>query len=135
MLAELQLPGIEWLATWVAKSLEPLSRTGLGFTKWEAEARETGAYIATLLVVALLAARLLWWRKRQRSVFIVTLLSVLALLVANTVLSILNNHLTGQQQILTWRDEVWKWFYVLLCASVPCLLATATFLIGSRPRT
>jgi|SRR5580704_10726831 hypothetical protein len=124
----------ERVSAFVALGLGPLSKSGLGFTKWEAQARDTGAYIATLLVVALLAARFLWWRKRQKLVFVVTLLLVLALLLANTLLSILSNHLTEQQQILTWRDEVWRWFYVLLCASVPCLLATATFLIGSRSR-
>jgi hypothetical protein len=121
----------ERVSAFVAAGLGPLSNSGLGFTKWEAQARDTGAYIATLLVVALLAARFVWWRKRQKSVFIVTLLLVVALLLANTILSILNNHLMEQQQVLMWRDEVWRWSYVLLCASIPCLLATATFLKGS----
>jgi hypothetical protein len=130
MLAEFQLPSIDDFATWVASWLEPLSKTGLGFIKWEAQSRGTGAYIAILLVLALLVGRALMGRRRKVAVFVAALLSVLVLLLVNVVASISNNHLTEQHQILFWRDNVWNWAYALFCASIPCFVITTTYLVG-----
>jgi hypothetical protein len=130
MLAEFQLPSINDFATWVASWLEPLSKTGLGFIKWEAQSRGTGAYIAILLVLALLVGRALMRRRRKVAVFVAALLLMLMLLLVNVVLSISNNHLTEQHQILLWRDDVWNWAYALFCASIPCFIVTTTYLLG-----
>jgi hypothetical protein len=130
MLAELQLPSIDDYATWVAGWLEPLSKTGLGFIKWEAQSRDTGAYIAILLVLLLLAGRALLGRRRKVVVFIAASILVLALLLVNVALSIFSNHFTEQQQILFWRDAVWPWVYALFCASVPSFAVTTTYLVG-----
>lgn len=130
MQAEFQLPNIDYFAAWVASWLDPLSNTELGFTKWEAQSRGTGAYIAILLVLVLLVGRALMGRRRKRSVFVAAFLSVFALLLVNIVLSISNHYHTEQQQILFWRDEVWKWAYALFCASIPCFVATTTYLVG-----
>jgi hypothetical protein len=130
MLAEFQLPGIDYLATWVASWLEPLSQTDLGFEKWEAQSRATGAYIGILLVLALLVGRALMGRRRKVAVFVVLLVLMLLLLLANVALSMFNNHITEQQQILFWRDNVWNWSYGLFCASIPCFVVTTTYLVG-----
>jgi hypothetical protein len=130
MLAELQLPSIDDYAPWVASWLEPLSKTGLGFIKWEAQSRGTGAYIAILLVLALLLGRALMGRRRKVFVFVAALVSVFVLLLVNVVLSIFYHHLTEQQQILFWRDNVWNWAYALFCASIPSFVVTTTYLVG-----
>jgi hypothetical protein len=130
MLAESHLPSIDEYAKWVASWLEPLSKTGLGFIKWEAESRSTGAYIAILLVLALLVGRALMGRSRKVGVFIAALSAVLVLLLVNVVLAISNNHLTEQQQILLLRDDIWKWAYALFCASIPSFVVTTTYLVG-----
>jgi hypothetical protein len=129
-LAGFQLPSIDDYANWVASWLEPLSKTGLGFIKWEAQSRATGAYIAILLVLALLVGRALMGRRRKRVVFFGALVSVFLLLLANVVLSISNSYLTDQQQILFWRDTIWSWAYVLFCASIPSFVVTTTYLVG-----
>jgi hypothetical protein len=129
-LAGFQLPSIDELATWVAGWLEPLSRTGLGFMTWEAQSRSKGAYIAILLVLALLVWRAVMLLRRKVAVFVTAFGVLLVLLLANIVLSILNDHLTEQQQILLWRDSVWKWAYAALSAWIPCFVATASFLLG-----
>jgi len=132
MLADLQLPGIEQFATWIASWLEPLSRTGLGFVKWEAQSRATGGYIAILLVLALLVGRALMGRSRKKAVFFYALSLVLVLLLVNVALAISNDHLGDQRQILFWRDTVWHWAYSLFCASIPCFVVTTTYLVGLR---
>jgi hypothetical protein len=132
MLAEFRLPNIDYFATWVASWLEPLSKTGLGFIKWEAQSRDTGAYIAILLVLALLVGRALMGRRRKVAVFILALVSMLLLLLANAFLSIYNGHLRDQEQILFWRDSVWNWVYALFCASIPSFVVTTTYLVGLR---
>ena len=134
-LAEFQLPSFDDYARWVASWLDPLSKTGLGFVKWEAQSRDTGAYIAIVLVLALIAVRVVMWRRRKVAVFVVALSSFVVLLLLNVVLSISNNHLTEQQQILFWRDNVWKWAYALFCASIPTFVVTATYLtsFGTSP--
>ena len=130
MSAEFQLPSIDDLAGWVASWLQPLSYTGLGFIKWEAQSRSTGGYIAIIIVLALLVGRAISGRRRKIAVFVVALLLLLALIVVNVALSIMDRGLKEQQQILLWRDEVWKWAYVLLCASIPSFVVTVTFLVG-----
>jgi hypothetical protein len=129
--AGFQLPNIEEIAKWIASLLEPLSKTGLGFLKWEAQSRGTGSYIALLLVLALLVFRVLMGRKRKVIVFIAMFVLALVLLLANIAFSILNDHLTEQQQIEFWRDEVWRWAYCFFCASIPCFVVAGTFLVGA----
>jgi hypothetical protein len=130
-LAEFQLPSIQYFANWVASWLEPLSNTRLGFVKWEAESRDTGAYIAILLVVVLLVARVIMGRRRKVAVFFAASILMLLLLIANVVLSASNNQFTEQQQILFWRDSVWKWAYAFFCAWIPAFVVTATYLVGT----
>jgi hypothetical protein len=132
MLAQFELPSIDKYANWVASWLEPLSKTGLGFVKWESVSRGTGAYIAIFFVMALLLGRVVMLRKRKIAVCVVAFVSVLVLLLANLGFAISNNYLTEQQDILFWRDTVWKWAYTLLCASIPSFVVTWTYLLGYK---
>ena len=123
------MPNIEYFATWVASWLEPLSKTGLGFTAWEAQSRSTGAYISILLVLVLLVGRALLARRRKVAVFFIASILMFVLLGANVVLAMVTKGLTEQQQILFWRNDVWKWAYCLFCASIPCFVVTTTYLV------
>jgi hypothetical protein len=130
-LAEFSLPKIDYLATWVASWLEPLSRLGFGAAKWETQARDAGAFLGILFVLALLVGRVLMGRRRRTVVFFVAFGLMLVLLSVNVGLSIYVGQLTEETQILLWRDKYWYWAYVLFCASIPCFVATSTYLLGT----
>lgn len=127
--AGFQLPNIEDIAKWVANLLEPLSKTGLGFMKWEAQSRSAGSYIALLLVVALIVVLALIRRRGKVIIFFVALGLTIALLLANIAFSMLNDHLTEQAKIQYWRDEVWRWVYCFFCASIPSFVVAGAFLV------
>jgi hypothetical protein len=126
--AGFQLPNVDDIAKWVAGLLEPLSKTGLGFIKWEVQSRSAGSYIALVLVLALIVVLTLIRRRGKVIIFFVALTVAIVLLLANIVLSVLNDHLTEQQQIEFWRDEVWRWAYSFFCASIPSFVVTVAFL-------
>jgi lysylphosphatidylglycerol synthetase-like protein (DUF2156 family) len=127
--AGFQLPNIEDIAKWVASLLEPLSKTGLGFVKWEAQSRSTGSYIALLLVLALIVVLSLVRRRVKVIIFFVALALAIVLLLANIAFSMLNDNLTEQAQIQFWRDTVWSWAYCFFCASIPSFVVAGAFLV------
>jgi hypothetical protein len=115
------------LWAWARGWLDPLASTELGHPKWEMIARETGQYIGVVIVLVLGAFAVA--KLGSRVVFFIAAAICFLLFMINLGLNQLNVGLREEDVVLFWRDRVWRYAYMLLCASILSAVAAIPFLI------